>query len=77
MLLVRHQDHAVEHGLGDQHTIERVLVWPRECPGCPPVREADRQTDKALNNQNARKIGDDRRGTGQLADAEFRRDLPG
>lgn len=47
-VLIGHQKQILQHGLGDQHSIERVSVRAGERAGGLAVSQADRQGGKAL-----------------------------
>ena len=64
-------------GLGDQHTIERVLVRPGQQPRADCVVSGNGQRLKTLPRQIARKVSKQIAGVGQLSNPEFRGDLPG
>src|SRR6476646_10700179 len=63
-------------GLGDQHTIKRVLVWSRQQPRAHCMVEGDNQGLKTFPRQIACKVSKQVPGVRQLSDTEFRRDLP-
>jgi hypothetical protein len=56
-LLVRHQDHVVEHGLRYQQPVERIFVWARQRASRLAVPKADRQVKEILARDDTRKVG--------------------
>jgi hypothetical protein len=68
---------VVQHGLRNQHTVERVFQRTGECSGRLPVNERDRQWDEALCVERGTKIVSNRRDARKLADAELGGNLSG
>ena len=64
-------------GLGDQHTIKRVLVGSRQQASAHRVVGGNRQRLKTLPRQIACKVSKQIACVRQLSNPEFRRDLPG